>query len=349
MRAYKSIFIFTFILAVILIPQRMIVKKASGLFAANSKNLFNNNNLSSKALLLNNEFVNLDIISDLVNNDKPVKAGLLYDLTDNKIVWGKNMTQQLPIASLSKMMTSLLVLEEIKERKINLNSLVETTNDALQIWGSRVNMKLGQIFTVEDLLQATMIASANNATYLLAQYISGSEKEFVIRMNKRAKQLGMKNTFFTNCHGMPVTQPREKDNASSAVDLLILAKELLKYNTSVEIASMPGVELPYGKRKYFYHNHNRFVIDYKQEVDGLKTGWTVNAGYCLVATSKRCDHRLISIVMGASNGANRYVFVSNLLNKYYCNIGVGKLGECIKETKYEEISAPKPSTVQEED
>lgn len=333
MRQIKSFFIITFILFALLVPQRIFVGKASSIFAANNSSLFDKK--MENIFIANNEMIEMDLMPGLVENENFVRGGLLYDANENKIVWEKDMNVQFPIASLSKMMTALLVLEEINSGKIHWSDRVKMTKDAYLIYGSRVYMPIGRTYTVEELLNASMIASANNACYLLAQHINGSEKDFVVRMNERAKELKMENSYFMNCTGMPSEDVAIKDNFSSATDMLILAKELLKYDQTVEIASKDGCVIRNGYKRYFYRNHNRFVTEFKDEVDGLKTGWTVNAKYCLVATAKRCDHRLISIVLGASNGYKRYQFVSDLLNNYYCNIGLGKLGETPEEPSFQ--------------
>lgn len=267
-----------------------------------------------------------DIISDLVKgeNTSLFKGGLLYDIDKNRIVWEKKMNTPFAIASLTKMMVTLITIEDIKEGVFSWDRVIKVTKESSAIGGSKVFLRYGESFTIEELMNSSMIASGNDACYLLAQANCGSEASFVERMNERAQQLGMNNTFFSNATGMPAIN--NKDNYSSASDLLILAKELLKYEEILSIASRPKNYVRHGTRKYEYRNHNRLVCDFN-EVDGLKTGWTNNAGYCIVATANRGNYRLISIVLGAPKALIRNDIAINMFNNYYKHLGLGIMGE----------------------
>lgn len=273
-----------------------------------------------------NEFT-IAIDSSLGYNEKYMRSALIYDVNTNTVVWQKQMKTQLPIASLTKMMVALLTIEDIKAGIIDWKTPVTVTKEASLVMDSRVNLKAGTILTVEDLFEASMIRSANDAAFLLAQWGCGTEDYFVQRMNERAMELGMKNTHYWNSNGLPGIQKGNKDNYSTAEDLLILAREALKHPEYIEIASREVETINNGYAQLDYENRNKLVKYYKNEIDGLKTGYTKNAKTCIVATSKRCDHRVISIVLGVESSTARNDIAVNLFNNYYKSIGLGVLGE----------------------
>ena len=256
--------------------------------------------------------------------EKSIKAGLLYDAKQNKIIWEKEINTALPIASLSKMMTALLVVEAVAEKRIDWNTEINVTKEASLISCTKVFLRCGEKLTVEELLKAAMITSANDACYLLAEFLGGTESGFVEQMNKKALQMGMQSTHFSNSTGLPATF-KNKDNYSSPLDLLILTTELLKHYEVVEISSRKGEHIRSGAQKYEFKNHNKLVIEYS-EVDGLKTGYTRKAGFCIAATANKEKNRLISIVLGAPSPLIRNNFVTAIFNNYYGNVlCLGKL------------------------
>lgn len=278
----------------------------------------------------NNEY-NIAIDSSLGFNEKYMRAGLIYDVNTNTIVWQKQMKMQVPIASLTKMMVALLTIEDIKAGIIDWKTPVKVTKEASLVMDSRVFLKEGAIVTVEDLFEAAMIRSGNDAAFLLAQWGCGTEDYFVQRMNEKAQELGMKNTRYWNSNGLPGIQKGNKDNYSTAEDLLILAREALKHPEYVEIASREKEVIHNGYNQLEYENRNKLVKYYKNEIDGLKTGYTKNAKTCIVATSKRCDHRVISIVLGVESSTTRNDIAVNMFNNYYKSIGLGVLGQELEE------------------
>lgn len=268
--------------------------------------------------------VMVDKVNDLVSNDYLAKAGLLCDLKEKKIVWEKQMFESMPIASVTKMMVALLVLEDVKAGKLTWDTKVNVSLKASRVAPSKVYLRVGESFTIRDLMKAAMIASGNDACFLLAESNGGTEYKFVQRMNKRALELGMKSTKFSNSTGLP--DPAGKDNYSSPVDLLLLAKELVRSPELINITSLQQESILHGRRRFIYNNHNKLVIEYNEEVDGLKTGYTRKAGYCIVATSNKKDHRLISIVLGAERSASRNFLVAEMMSNYYISLGLGRLG-----------------------
>ena len=276
-------------------------------------------------------YIEIDVDSTIAYEPSLIRAGLVYDFSENRLVWEKNLDEQLPIASLTKMMVALITMENVRAGKIGLADMVTISRDATRTGGSRVYLRRGQKLTVSDLLQAAMIRSGNDAAYALAEYVGGSEKEFTYLMNKKAEDLGMLNTCFHNSTGMPLRSSVLSDNESTAGDLVLLARELVKYEDLLDMTSRSTEKIQNANGIYTYSNRNTLVEKY-DEIDGLKTGYTNAAKYCVVATSKRCDHRVITILLGVENKATRYDIAVNLFNNYYNSIGLGKLGEEFEET-----------------
>jgi D-alanyl-D-alanine carboxypeptidase len=276
----------------------------------------------------------VEVMPGIAVNERYIRAGLLYDVELNKVVWHKNLDKAFPIASITKMMVALIAMEEIKAGKTGWDSLVTVTPEAWKMNGSKVGLRKNETYSMKNLVDFSMVCSANDACCLLAQQLGGSEEAFVYRMIERAEQLGMNNTCFSNSTGMPAipdsTHPYIKDNYSSPADLLILANELIKYPELLSISSQKEVILKRRYRRYIHPSHNSLAVQYPGEVDGLKTGWTVAAGCCVVTTSNRGGRRLIAIVLGARKSSTRNIFVANLINNYYKQLGLGKLGEKIK-------------------
>ena len=277
------------------------------------------------------DYINIQIDSTLSYEPSLIKAGLIYDYTENKLVWEKNLEEKFPIASLTKMMVALITMEHIQAGKVSLEDIATISKYATWVGGSKVYLKAGQKLTVSDLLEAAMIRSGNDAAYSLAEHVSESEEAFVRLMNAKAESLGMDNTCFANSTGMPVRSKKLSDNESTAGDLLLLARDLVKYESILDMTSRSTEKIQNANGLYTYDNRNTLVKKY-DEIDGLKTGFTNAAKYCIVATSKRCDHRVITILLGVENKRNRYNISVNLFNNYYSSIGLGKLGEDFEET-----------------
>lgn len=276
-------------------------------------------------------YINVEIDSTLAYAPSLVKAGLIYDYTENRLVWEKNLEKQFPIASLTKMMVALITMEQVASGKVDLSAEVKISRAATYTGGSRVYLRAGQRLTVSDLLEAAMIRSGNDAAYALAEYVGGTEQEFVYMMNDKAESLGMESTCFSNSTGMPMRSKVIPDNESTAADLLLLAREMVKYEDILDIASRSTEKIRNANGVFTYNNRNTLVKKY-DEIDGLKTGFTNAAKYCIVATSKRCDHRVITILLGVETKHQRYDIAVNLFNNYYSTIGLGKLGEDFEET-----------------
>lgn len=255
--------------------------------------------------------------------DDSVRAGLLYDMSSHTVIWEKNMNQAFPIASLTKMMVVLLAMEDIHSGKIRWNSLVTVAPEATRVGGFTVSLRSGRSLSVEDLMKAALISSGNDAAYQLALFLGITERSFVRRMNRRAVELGMNATRYSNPTGMPAANS-DDDNHSSPADLLILCKEMYKYKDLMRIAGTSEELIYQGGRVIKLRNHNHLVSGYN-EVDGFKTGYTANAKFCLAATASKAGRRTISIALGVSSRHVRDQFVKNLFCRYYDALGMGSL------------------------
>ena len=268
------------------------------------------------------------------------KSAILMDAESGKILYEKNIDEQLPMASMTKIMSMLLIMENIEEGNLTYEDKVLISKNASSMGGSQVFLQAGEEYMVNDLLKCIAISSANDAVVAMAEKISGSVDAFVNLMNTRAKELNLKNTNFTNPHGLD-----DENHYSSAYDMAVIARELLKHEDILKYTSIYEDYLtkPDGSQVWLV-NTNRLVRFY-DGVDGLKTGYTTEAGYCLTATAKKSDLRLISVVMASSSAEERSSDTSTLLtygfNSFKNNIIYSKgksLGKVkVEKGKIEEI------------
>lgn len=266
----------------------------------------------------------LDTMPGLVYRENDIRAGLLYDAERGTVVWQKDMYYAYPIASLTKMMVALLAVEDIRSGKVDWTDEVVVDRVYKKSRRSRHVYKTTETYTLESLVQLAMIPSNNQACVDIAKYLNGDLESFVKRMNEKALSLGMKNTFYSNPSGLPGVV-KEVDNSASPNDLLLLALEMIRYEEILRITSIGYAEVSNDKRTGVFRNHNHLVIDYENDVDGLKTGYTKRAKFCLVATARKDGHRLISIVLGVDGPYLRNEIVATMLNNYYDRIGCGPM------------------------
>lgn len=266
--------------------------------------------------------LNVDISISYASNDIDItsKSAILMEFDSGEVLYAKDECKHLPIASMVKMMTILLSLEELQEGNVSLDTKITTTENASSMGGSQVFLDPYVDYTFEDLLKSVIMASANDASVALAEYFNGNEKAFTNRMNKRAKELGMIDTHYVNCTGLPAPE-----QYSSAKDTAIILKEILKHDIYHKYSTVWMDELvhPSG-RKTELVNTNR-LIRYYQGCDGGKTGSTNEAGCCLGASAKRGDMRLISVVIGAENSKTRFNESATLFNYGFANFESQKL------------------------
>ncbi len=241
------------------------------------------------------------------------KSAILMDVSSGRILMEKNAHEKLPPASVTKVMPLLLFIEAIEEEKIALSDMVRTSAHAAGKGGSQIWLKEGEEMTVDSLLKAVAIASANDACCSLGEYIAGSEKAFIQLMNNRAKELGMNDTTFVNCSGLDDTDT----NYTSAYDIAVMSRELMKYKELVMRYTTVWMDsLRDGKTELV--NTNKLVRFYPGTT-GLKTGTTSKAGCCLSATAERDGLHLVAVVMGSENSNDRFETAKAMLNWGFSN------------------------------
>lgn len=245
--------------------------------------------------------------------DINAKSALLMDYETGTILYEKNIHEKLPMASITKIMTVLLAMEALEEGRIKLEDEVLISEYASSMGGSQVFLYTGEKIPVSALLKAIIVASANDASVALAEKISGTHETFVKKMNERAAELGMKNTNFVNCTGLPA-----ENHYSTAYDISIMSRELLKHPLYFKWSTIWLDNLVECKNNTQLTNTNRLVRFY-DGCDGIKTGSTSEALYCISATAKRGNLRLISIVMAAPSSKVRFAEASKLLDYGFAN------------------------------
>ncbi|APH04532.1 D-alanyl-D-alanine carboxypeptidase family protein [Bacillus weihaiensis] len=237
------------------------------------------------------------------------KSAVLIERDTGTILYDKNSDEKLPPASMTKIMTMLLIMEAIENNQITWTEKVRTSEYAASMGGSQIFLEPGEEMTVEEMLKGIAIGSGNDASVAMAEKIAGSAEEFVNMMNKKVDELGLENTHFKNPTGLP-----EPDHYSSAHDMAVMAKELLKFE---EITNFTGKYEDYLRegtdKKFWLVNTNRLVKFY-EGVDGVKTGFTNEAKYCLTATAKIDNMRVIAVVFGAETPKDRNLQVTKMLD-----------------------------------
>lgn len=242
------------------------------------------------------------------------KSSVLIETSSMTILSEQAKDIELPPASMTKMMTLLLVMERLDDNKISLEDMVPVSKNASAMGGSQVYLEEGVSYKLETLLKSVAIASANDAAVALAEYIAGSTTEFVRLMNEKVSLLGLKHTNFKNVHGLD-----EEGHYSSSYDMAVIGSELLKHERILNYTKIyeDYVEHPNGNKTWIVNTNK--LINYYEGVDGLKTGFTNNSGYCITVTAKRGNMRLISVVMGESDNKIRNQDIMTLLNYGFSN------------------------------
>lgn len=233
-------------------------------------------------------------------------SAILMEQSSGTVLFEKNADEKRACASVTKIMTLLLVMEAIDSGKITIDDVVTTSPHASSMGGSDIWLEPGETMTVDEMLRATVIASANDAAVALAEFVSGTEDTFVENMNKRAAELGMKNTMFKNCNGLD-----EEGHLTTARDVAIMSRELLRHPTILKYTGTRIDELRGGKTQLV--NTNKLLRSYSG-ITGLKTGTTSKAGACISASAEREGLSLIAVVLGAPSGKERFSDASKLLD-----------------------------------
>ena len=240
------------------------------------------------------------------------KSAILIEASTGKVLYEKNIDEKYAPASMTKMMSLLLIMENIDNRNLRMNEVIKVSKNASSMGGSQIFLQENEEMTVEDLLKGITIGSANDATVALAERIGGTESAFVELMNKKAKELGLKNTNFKNPTGLD-----EANHYSSSRDMSIISRELVKHSKILEFSSIYETYLRTDTDNKFWLVNTNKLVRFYPGVDGLKTGYTEEAGYCLTATINKDNMRLIAVVMGEPTSSIRNSEVSALLDYGY--------------------------------
>ncbi|MEC0664373.1 D-alanyl-D-alanine carboxypeptidase [Priestia flexa] len=237
------------------------------------------------------------------------KSAILIERDTGKVLYEKNSDQPLPPASMTKIMTMILIMEALDKGEITFKDKVRASEYASSMGGSQIFLEPGEEMTVNELLKGIAIGSGNDASMAMAEHLAGSEDKFVEMMNKKAKEIGLKHTKFQNPTGLPVD-----DHYSTAHDMAMMGKELLKYEDIINYTSKYEDYLREDTDKKFWLVNTNRLVKFYPGVDGLKTGFTGQAKYCLTATAKKGNMRVIAVVFGANTPKERNNEITKMLD-----------------------------------
>lgn len=290
-------------------------------------NLFSNFAFAMETKPVYNANVVESIMASTSISELKAKSAVLMDAASGQILYENNSNEKLPIASVTKVMSMLLIMEAIDSGKIGLKDTVTASEYASGMGGSQAYIEPGEQYSVHDALKAIALHSSNDVTVSMAELVAGSEEGFVVQMNEKAADLGMKNTMFRDCTGLT-----DEGHYSSAMDIAIMSRELItKHPKILEYTSIYTDSFRNGE--FDLTNTNRLVKFYNG-CDGLKTGFTRAAGFCLSATASRNNMRLISVVLAEPDSNTRFAETRKLLDYGFANyesVDVNKKGELVSE------------------
>lgn len=253
------------------------------------------------------------------------KAAVLMNTETGEVLYEYNADERLPEASITKVMTLLLVFEAIDSKKISYDDEVRCSAHAASMGGSQIWLEEGEIMTVDELLKATVVGSANDAAVALAEHVTGSHESFVVMMNDRARELNMTQTSYKNCTGLDA-----QGHLTSALDVAIVSAELLKHEDILNYSTIWMDTLRDGKLELA--NTNKLLKSYKDAI-GLKTGTTSQAGCCVSAAARRDGMTLVAVVMGAPNSKSRFADAAALLDYGFANWEIANVTDYMPETE----------------
>ena len=248
------------------------------------------------------------------------KSAILIEASTGEVIYEYNSHEKLEPASMTKMMSLVLIMEAIEKDVIKLDQMITVSENASSMGGSQILLETGEEMSVDDLLKGITIASGNDAVVALAETIAGTEENFVKMMNDKLKELGLKDTNFKNCHGLD-----EEGHYSSSYDMVMIAKELVRHQKILDYSSIYETYLRENTEKKIWLVNTNKLVRFKKGVDGLKTGYTEGAGYCLTATMKKDDMRVIATVMGEPSSQIRNSEVSSMLDYAFAQMGLKKI------------------------
>ena len=282
------------------------------------------------AMLMSPYVISVSAEPGTVTLELKSKSNILIEASTGRMLYSTNPNEELPLASVTKIMTMLLAMEAIDSGKIAMDDMVIASERAKSMGGSTIFLDTGEAMSVHDLLKGIAVASGNDACVAIAEHIAGSEEGFVAMMNKRASELGMLNTCFKNTNGLDA-----EGHYSSATDIAIMTAELLKYPAILDFTTIWIDSLRDGK--FQLANTNKLIRFYSG-ANGMKTGSTGNALYCLSGTAKRDNMQLIAVVMGAPTSQERFADATKLLDYGFANYAVKQMvtaGEALGEVEIE--------------
>ncbi|WP_370640465.1 D-alanyl-D-alanine carboxypeptidase family protein [Salipaludibacillus sp. CUR1] len=261
-------------------------------------------------------FFNHVPFTDAMESDKnfadQATSAILMERDTGTVLFEKNSHEQLPPASMTKVMTMLLIMEAIEDGRLSWDDKVRTSERAASMGGSQIFLEPGEEMTVKEMMKGIAIASGNDASVAMAEHLAGSENEFAAKMNEKAKSLGLENTHFVNSNGLPA-----ENHYSSAYDLAVISKELLRHEEITEFTSLYEDYLRKDTDDPFWLVNTNKLVKFYPGVDGLKTGFTREAKYCLTASANKDGMRMISVVMGAPTPQERNRQITEMFDYAY--------------------------------
>ena len=258
----------------------------------------------------------LPIRANAVDMQIAGKSALLMDIATGTVLYEQNAHEKLAPASVTKVMTMLLIMEAIDSGKIGWNDTVTTSEAAAAKGGSQIYLKVGETMSVSDMVKSIAVSSANDCACAMAEHIAGSEAGFVEKMNQRAKELGMNDTHFVNCTGLD-DSAEAKEHLTSAYDIALMSRELMKHHPDIQ--KYTTIWMDTVRDGAFGLANTNKLIRFYPGATGLKTGFTANAGYCLSATAERSGLGLIAVVMGCETSQDRFAACKQLLDYGFAN------------------------------
>ena len=282
----------------------------------------------------------LPVRARAVNLDLNAKSALLMDVATGTVLYEKECHERLAPASVTKVMTMLLIMEAVDSGRIQLTDQVTASEAAAAKGGSQIYLKVGETMPVSDMLKSIAVSSANDCACAMAELLAGSESAFVEQMNQRAQELGMADTRFVNCTGLD-DSPEAKEHRTSAYDIALMSRELLKHHP--DIKKYTTIWMDTVRDGAFGLSNTNKLIRFYSGATGLKTGYTTGAGYCLSASAKREGMELIAVVMGCESSQKRTADCKALLDYGYANYSVVRPG--LKEGRTVAVHLGKQTTV----
>ena len=262
----------------------------------------------------------IDYVNAQINLDLKSKSAIMIEESSKKILYEKNAHEKMAPASMTKIMTLLLVAEAIEDNRLSLDKEVIASEYAVSMGGSQVYLEANSKYKVSELIKAVGIGSANDAAVVLAEVLGGTVENFVAMMNNKVKELGLKNTNFKNPHGLD-----EANHYSTTYDMAIIASELVKYDFILDVTSTYEDNFMHPNGKSIWLVNTNSLIRFYEGVDGLKTGFTEEAGYCLTATKKNGDMRILTVTMNAETKEDRNSDTVKLMESAFSMYNVKKI------------------------